>query len=110
MSVDMNECHPPVAPSLRRLMLLAPPMVGSGGSQRYIETLEEAFRTVALGAEVTVVAMRPLEAGRSRFSRAAIKGHFVLQVLRELLRRRPDLVLCTHVAVSGLGWLWRILG
>jgi glycosyltransferase involved in cell wall biosynthesis len=94
-------------------MVLAPPLASAGGVQRYTTTLIRALidvlgeQTVRCVAIPEVLTHRGTETQRlSRWS----KLRFGWQAVWEATRWRPDLIVCTHLALGPIGWLLASLG
>jgi glycosyltransferase involved in cell wall biosynthesis len=88
-----GECWP------SSVLLLAPQIYSSdGGIQRYARYLVSALQHVRPGLSLQVLAL--LDAPATRFRAIG----FVLSALNAL-RRRPQLVLCTHLHLAPLGLL-----
>lgn len=94
-----------------RVLVLAPPLSGNGGIQRYTNTLTQALRDLLGDESVRCLAISDLPGGngKGRFS-ALAKLKFAGRALREAVRWRPDLTICTHLALGSLGWSAAKLG
>lgn len=80
-----------------RLLILALDRREHGGIQRYVDALERAAIAQLGAANVRVVAVRDPE--RPARSRLARRLAFVRATFAQLRRLRPDVVVCTHVAL-----------
>jgi phosphatidylinositol alpha-1,6-mannosyltransferase len=88
-----------------KVLVLAPPMAGAGGIQRYTQALVQALKHI-LGEEnvrCLAIPVAPDGSGRGRFL-ARSKLTFGCHALWEAVRWRPDLAICTHLALGPLGW------
>ena len=94
-----------------KALVLAPPLASAGGIQRYTACLVRALQEVLGGQNVRCIAI-PESANASahgRFS-AALKLRFGWQALWESARWKPDLIICSHLALGPIGRLLAILG
>jgi len=89
-----------------RVLVLAPPMAGVGGIQRYTATLIRALKDLLGDESVRCVALPEMANGsrHGRFS-AGLKLRFGWQAAWEATRWRPDLIICTHLALGPVGQL-----
>lgn len=94
-----------------RVLVLAPPMASAGGIQRYTTTLVHGLKDLLGDESVRCLAMPEVLPGNGR-SRvlARSKLNFACRALWEAVRWRPDLVICTHLALGPVGWLISRLG
>ncbi len=74
-------------------------------------TLERALKDLVGSQSVRRVGLGedPAEQGRGRLS-ARAKWRFGFQAVREAVRWRPDLIICTHLALAPVGWLLASVG
>jgi glycosyltransferase involved in cell wall biosynthesis len=93
---------------ITRVLVLAPPLTKAGGIQRYTTTLIRAL-TEELGEEgVRCVAISdPLKHNISRTHglSSRLKLRFGWQAMRVAARWKPDVIICTHLALGLVGWL-----
>ena len=86
-----------------KILVLAPPMGGTGGIQNYTTTLVRALREINGEKNVRMVAV-PAEAGTRTDGNAALgrvtKIRFLLRAITAGIFWRPQLVLCAHVGIS----------
>ena len=89
-----------------RVLVLAPPLTGIGGIQRYTHTLVQALKHLLGNESVRCLAISdvPDANGGGRFP-AREKVRFGCQAFWEAIRWRPDLTLCAHLALGPTGWL-----
>jgi glycosyltransferase involved in cell wall biosynthesis len=89
-----------------KILLLTQPMERAGGIQRYTATLTQALKDLLGDPCVHSMAIHqaPNRSRNGRFSRG-LKLGFVWQAAREAMRWRPDLILCTHLALGPIAWL-----
>jgi len=82
-----------------KVLILAPPLVSPGGIQRYTITLIRALKDLVGEPNVRSLAI-PSNGNRcGRFS-VGLKLHFGFQAIGEVVRWRPDLIICTHLALG----------
>lgn len=93
-----------------KVLLLAPPMASVGGIQRYTITLVQALKHLLgnEGVRCLAISEAPDRNGGKRFP-ARSKLSFGCHALWEAVRWRPDLIICTHLALGPIGWLARTL-
>ena len=89
---------------ITRVLVLSPPLGSAGGIQRYTLTLARALRDLLGDENVRCVAIPEARNGHGRFS-AGLKLRFGWQALREAARWKPDLIICTHLALGPIAWL-----
>ncbi len=89
-----------------KALLLAPPLARAGGIQRYTATLARALRDLLGDQSVRCIAIRETHdrSSQARFS-MALKLRFGWLALRDAARWKPDLIVCTHLALGPIGWL-----
>jgi len=89
-----------------KVLLLAPCLASPGGIQRYTVTLARALKDLIGDQSVLCVALNAglIGPGNARLS-ARSKWRFGWQAAREVVRWRPDLVICVHLALGPIGWL-----
>jgi glycosyltransferase involved in cell wall biosynthesis len=95
-----------------KVLVLAPSMARAGGIQRYTTTLVTALKELLGGENVHCMAAPELPhagGGHGGFS-FGLKLHLGSLLLGEAARWRPDLVICTHLALGPVGWLLARLG
>jgi glycosyltransferase involved in cell wall biosynthesis len=94
-----------------KVLVLAPPMEGFGGIQRYTATLVHALKELFEEKDVRLLPVHLRNNGRKQGSRlgGGVKAGFLGKVLRETAAWRPNLVVCAHVGLAPLGWLLRAL-
>jgi glycosyltransferase involved in cell wall biosynthesis len=87
-----------------RVLVLAPPLTAPGGIQRYTATLIRAVKDL-LGDESLRCAAMPEVPDRNRQGRfpMGLKLRFGWRAAREATRWRPDLIICTHLALGPIG-------
>jgi phosphatidylinositol alpha-1,6-mannosyltransferase len=86
-----------------KVLVLAPSIGSVGGVQQYTTTLASALETI-LGKSNTRMAAVPAEpkllpGGTLALSRS-VKVRYLLRVVGESIRWRPDLIICTHLGVA----------
>jgi phosphatidylinositol alpha-1,6-mannosyltransferase len=89
-----------------RILVLALPMGEVGGIQVYTATLVRALRRIFGDSNVRLLAVPdppPSPPGAPRGLSSAAKARFFFRALLEAMRWRPDLCICTHVALAPLG-------
>ena len=94
------------------MLVLALPMEGYGGIQRYTATLVRTLVELFKEKGVRLLAIKRSSGGDGRGSarlRLGVKVGFLAKTLRNAFAWRPDLVICAHVALAPLGWLLRTL-
>ncbi len=89
-----------------KVLLLTPSLERPGGIQRYALTLERALKDLMGEQSVRRVAIAEdsIRQGNGRLS-AGAKWRFGWQAAREVARRRPDLIICVHLALGPVAWL-----
>lgn len=89
-----------------KALVLAPSLARVGGIQRYTTTLVRALKDLLGDQSVRCIAIAeaPDRNGHGRFS-AGLKLAFGRRALREAARWKPDLIICTHLALGPIGWL-----
>lgn len=89
-----------------KILLLTQPMESAGGIQRYTATLTQGLKDLLGDPCVHSMAIHEARdrSRNGRFSRG-LKLGFVWQAAREAMRWRPDLILCTHLALGPIAWL-----
>jgi glycosyltransferase involved in cell wall biosynthesis len=94
-----------------KVLVLAPPLAGVGGIQRYTGTLVRALRDLFHDKNVRCVAIPEVLRGnvRGRLSWRS-KLNFGCHALWEAVRWRPDLIMCTHLSLGPVAWLLASLG
>ncbi len=95
-----------------KALVVAPPLAGAGGIQRYTACLVRALQDLLGVQNVRCVAIPddPVDGrARGRFS-AGLKLRFVWHATWESTRWKPDLIVCTHLALGPIGWLLASLG
>jgi glycosyltransferase involved in cell wall biosynthesis len=94
-----------------KVLILAPPLAGAGGIQRYTLTLVRALRDLLGDESVRVLAIPKAPDGNGvRRLPARSKLGFGFDAVREAVGWRPNLVICTHLALGPLGWLAKTCG
>ena len=94
-----------------RVLVLAPPLASSGGIQRYTACLLRALQELLGRRNVRCLAIpKSTNAGvQGRFP-AGLKLRFGWQAVWESTRWKPDLIICTHLALGPIGKLLAQLG
>jgi glycosyltransferase involved in cell wall biosynthesis len=94
-----------------KVLLLTPSLERPGGIQRYTLTLERALKDLTGEQSVRCVGLGedPIRQGKARLSTRS-KWRFGWQASREAARWRPDLIICTHLALGPVAWLLASLG
>jgi glycosyltransferase involved in cell wall biosynthesis len=89
-----------------RTLVLAPSLARAGGIQRYTACLVRGLQELLGGQNVRWIAVAEPANGSSngRFS-AGSKLRFAGKSLWESTRWKPDLIICTHLALGPVGWL-----
>jgi glycosyltransferase involved in cell wall biosynthesis len=89
-----------------RVLVLAPPLATPGGIQRYTATLIRAVKDL-LGDESLCCVAMPDVPDRNRHGRfpMGLKLRFGWRAAREATRWRPDLIICSHLALGPIGRL-----
>src|SRR5579862_8818969 len=86
-----------------KILVLAPPMGGLGGVQQYTATLVRALGSI-LGEENVRLTAVPGEPKARRDGTVAlqrsVKLKFFGRVIRDAIRWRPELIICTHLGVA----------
>ncbi len=86
-----------------RTLVLSPSIQRAGGIQRYTGILARALNEVAGAGNTSVIATSEpalnLRTGRPRLAVGA-RCRFALRALWETARRRPELVICTHLSLG----------
>jgi phosphatidyl-myo-inositol dimannoside synthase len=92
----------------QKVLVLCPPPGRVGGIKRYIQTVIRALQDL-LGEENVRALTLPETPSREGVMRipAQVKWRFTRSVLKEGGRFRPDLVVCAHLALAPLGWLFQ---
>jgi glycosyltransferase involved in cell wall biosynthesis len=91
---------------VKSLLVLAPPMEGPGGIQRYTETLTRALEDLLGRENVWQMSLPEVSAGAGEARIPwALKCRFAWQAVWEAVRQRPELIVCTHLALAPIGWL-----
>jgi phosphatidylinositol alpha-1,6-mannosyltransferase len=92
------------------VLILAPPVTGAGGIQRYVLTLTRAVEDL-FGKECVRFVSLNLPSGltlpASRREVVGAKLRFIAAALREAAAWHPNLVVCAHVGIAPLAWLLR---
>jgi phosphatidyl-myo-inositol dimannoside synthase len=98
-------------------LVLSPPLGRTGGIQRYTLTLVRALRELVGERGVRLVSLQervqPTVAMPTRRASSVSlfqKLSFGLRAIREVVRWKPDLIICTHLALGPVGWLAATLG
>jgi glycosyltransferase involved in cell wall biosynthesis len=93
---------------ISKVLVLTPSLARAGGIQRYTATLVRALKEEvgAQGVRCIALAEPSSHSGRGtqRVS-AGAKLRFGWQALREAVRSRPDLIICTHLALGPIAWV-----
>jgi glycosyltransferase involved in cell wall biosynthesis len=94
-----------------KVLLLTPSLDRPGGIQRYTATLARALKDLVGDQSVHCVTLAEdaVGQGKTRLS-ARSKWRFGWQAACEAARWRPDLIICSHLAIGPLGWLVASLG
>jgi len=92
------------------VLLLTPSIASAGGIQRYSAILIRAFRDLLGEGQVHCLMFR--EASNKPGSRVTTlsKLRYLWQAVCQSSRCRPDLIVCTHLALGPIGWLLAKLG
>src|ERR1019366_2566594 len=100
-----------VASRAMKVLVLAPPMAGAGGIQRYTVTLVRALEQILGNDNVHCLAISeaPAGHGEGRLSTRS-KLSFACNALWEAVRWRPDAMICTHLALAPIARLLAMLG
>jgi phosphatidyl-myo-inositol dimannoside synthase len=89
-----------------KVLLLAPPLGRAGGIQRYTAMLEQALEDLLSAENVRCVAVEDNTGGVApRHFTGRTKLRFALRAWRRSGGWRPDLIICTHLALGPIGWL-----
>lgn len=87
----------------RKILILAPPLVGLGGVQNYTRTLIAAFQEVLGADNVRAIAISAEPEARAdgnlRLPKRA-KARFVASAVASALFWYPDLIVCAHVGIA----------
>lgn len=89
-----------------KVLLLAPSLVRAGGIQRYTATLERALKDLHQSVRCLALPEESGSHGMSRLSSRS-KWRFGWRAIREAASWRPDLIICTHLALGPIAWLAR---
>ena len=92
------------------VFLLASPLGRPGGVQRYTETLTEAFQDLLGRDNVRRIELPEAPGQGSARIPWALKCGFAWRAVWEIVRQRPDLIVCTHLGLAPIGWLLGKLG
>ena len=89
-----------------KVLVLAPPLESAGGIQRYTGCLVRALQEALGNQNVRCLAIPQSTnaGGHGRFS-AGLKLRFGWQALWGSIRWKPDLMICTHLALGPIGRL-----
>lgn len=89
-----------------RVLILSPSVAGVGGIQRYTTTFVRALEELLPNESVRRLMLPDVSQGngQGRLSMRS-KINFGCRALREAVRWRPDLIICTHLALGPVGWL-----
>jgi glycosyltransferase involved in cell wall biosynthesis len=82
-----------------RVLVLAPPMASAGGIQRYTATLVRALEDELGPANLRCISVEPASGHRPRLGRLS-KLSFGWRALLAVARWRPQLIVCTHLALG----------
>jgi phosphatidyl-myo-inositol dimannoside synthase len=94
-----------------KVLLLTPSIERPGGIQRYTVTLTRALKDLLGDQSVRCVGLAEASTRHGKTGLAArSKWNFGWQAARAVARWRPDLIICTHLALGPVGWLIAILG
>ena len=88
-----------------KALVVAPPLAGAGGIQRYTACLVRALQDLLGDQNVRCLAIPddPVDGlARGRFS-AGLKLRFGWQATWESTRWKPDLIMCAHLALGPIG-------
>ena len=89
-----------------RVLVLTPSLARAGGIQRYTLTLIRALKDLYGEQRVRSVALPDGgNSGNQRRVSTAEKLHFGWRALSEVARWKPDLIICTHLALGPIAWL-----
>jgi len=95
------------------VLVLSPSLVRAGGIQRYTLTLLRALNELVGKGGVRCVTLPEMSNHRGtekqRLTRWS-KLRFGMQAIGEAVLWRPDLIICTHLALGPIGWLLASLG
>lgn len=88
-----------------KILLLAPRMASAGGIQRYTATLLRALKDPLRDRSVRFLAL-PEVPTRPHYGwlTTQLKWRFCWNAVWQAVRWRPDLVICTHLALGPIGW------
>jgi glycosyltransferase involved in cell wall biosynthesis len=95
-----------------KILVLALPMGEAGGIQVYTATLVRALRKISGDSAVRLLAVPDPPASSSAHApglSSAAKARFFLRALLQAMRWRPDLCICTHVALAPLGHVIHVI-
>lgn len=89
-----------------KVLLLTPSLAKPGGIQRYTLTLQRALKDLVGDQSVRCLELieDPAWQGSPRLSSRS-KWRFGREAVRESARWRPDLTICTHLALGPVGWM-----
>jgi glycosyltransferase involved in cell wall biosynthesis len=91
---------------VKSLLVLAPSMESPGGIQRYTETLTRAVGDLLGRENVWRMSMPEVSAGVGEARIPwALKCRFAWRAIREAVRQRPELIVCTHLGLAPIGWV-----
>jgi len=93
-----------------KILMLTPSLEKSGGVQRYSATLARALQDLEGVQSVRCASLDedPVGQGTTRLS-ARSKWRFGWQAISDAVRWRPDLIICTHLALGPIGRLAGVL-
>jgi len=89
-----------------KVLILSPSLSSRGGIQRYTATLQRALEDEFGKAAVACIFL-PGPNGAEHASRLTTRSKFGFgcHAITQTARWRPDLIICTHLALGPIGWL-----
>jgi phosphatidyl-myo-inositol dimannoside synthase len=89
-----------------KVLLLTPSLASAGGIQRYSTTFIRAFKDLLGDQYVRSIAL-PEPSKRPTHNRLSTRSKWRCgwQAVWQVARWKPDLIVCTHVALGPIGWL-----
>lgn len=90
-----------------KVLVLAPRLASRGGVQRYTASLVRALNDELGDQCVRCVAIPDTPGRNGHTGRLSLRSKlsFGWQALREVALERPDLIICTHLALGPIAWL-----
>lgn len=92
-----------------RVLVLTPPMADAGGIQRYTSTLVWGLKDILQEGNVRCISLGGTPRVSGRIS-AGTRMNFACRAVSQALRWRPDLTICSHLALGPVGWLASRMG